>query len=426
MNVDSTYRLLLVVVFDAQELSYDAWGRRRDPATWEYYPELADAAPRHDRGFTGHEHIDLFDMVNMDGRIYDPVLGRFLSPDPLMQLPDFAMGLNRYLYCLDNPLSLTDPSGYSWFSKHWKTLLGIVGIGAAIVVAATGNVGAGAALGKIGTGALFGAVTSTLTYSVSALVTSKWSWSSFWKTTLMGSVSGAIGGLFSCGTGIFARSFEYGLLSTTTNSIVTNALFGGDFRLQDFAGIMTSATLLAGLPRFTARYSKPSVNGLAEAGYNSLRGALSGAVTGGMRAASSHNIKHLWQGMAGGAASGFARSALMDIVFGFPQNRDIFTQTPGREILYRTGGVGTFFFPESGHGLTLGYNLSVSDLNNTPSLEHEFGHYVQVNDPHFDYGVSSFYIQILYQYMRFGINNSPLEQNINNYYEHYIKLHLEQ
>ncbi len=70
MNEKCTYWLLLVVVdFDAQELSYDAWGRRRDPATWEYYLSLTDAAPLHDRGFTGHEHIDLFDMVNMDGRI---------------------------------------------------------------------------------------------------------------------------------------------------------------------------------------------------------------------------------------------------------------------------------------------------------------------------------------------------------------------
>lgn len=70
MNEKCTYWLLPVVVeFDARELSYDAWGRRRDPATWEYYLSLTDAAPLHDRGFTGHEHIDLFDMVNMDGRI---------------------------------------------------------------------------------------------------------------------------------------------------------------------------------------------------------------------------------------------------------------------------------------------------------------------------------------------------------------------
>ena len=107
----------------AQELSYDAWGRRRNPATWEYYAVIADANAWHERGFGGHEHIDLFEMVNMDGRMYDPVLGRFLSPDPFVQAPDFTQGLNRYIYCLNNPLSLIDPSGYSWLSDNWKTLV---------------------------------------------------------------------------------------------------------------------------------------------------------------------------------------------------------------------------------------------------------------------------------------------------------------
>ena len=107
----------------AQELSYDAWGRRRNPTTWEYYAVIADANAWHERGFGGHEHLDLFEMVNMDGRMYDPVLGRFLSPDPFVQAPDFTQGLNRYVYCLNNPLSLIDPSGYSWLSDNWKSLV---------------------------------------------------------------------------------------------------------------------------------------------------------------------------------------------------------------------------------------------------------------------------------------------------------------
>ncbi len=68
-------------------------------------------------------------MINMDGRMYDPVPGRFLSPDPFVQAPDFTRGLNRYIYCLNNPLSFTDPSGYSWLSDNWKSLTSaIVGI----------------------------------------------------------------------------------------------------------------------------------------------------------------------------------------------------------------------------------------------------------------------------------------------------------
>ena len=124
-----------------QELSYDAWGRRRNPVNWEYYSSTEDADAWHPRGFGGHEHLDVFDMVNMDGRMYDPILGRFLSPDPFVQAPDFTQSLNRYCYCLNNPLSLVDPSGYSWFSKNWKSLVAAaVGIA---VGAVTGNAIAG-------------------------------------------------------------------------------------------------------------------------------------------------------------------------------------------------------------------------------------------------------------------------------------------
>ena len=65
----------------AEYLSYDAWGRRRNPNTWSYYDFSNDGISVYDRGFTGHEHIDRFDMINMDGRMYDPVVGRFMSPD---------------------------------------------------------------------------------------------------------------------------------------------------------------------------------------------------------------------------------------------------------------------------------------------------------------------------------------------------------
>jgi hypothetical protein len=56
----------------------------------------------------------------MNGRIYDPNLGRFLSADPLIQAPYNSQSYNRYSYVMNNPLSLVDPTGYSWVSKKWK------------------------------------------------------------------------------------------------------------------------------------------------------------------------------------------------------------------------------------------------------------------------------------------------------------------
>ncbi len=93
-----------------QELSFDAWGNRRNPATWTMFKESPETA-LFDRGFTGHEHLDGFQLINMNGRLYDPVVSRMLSPDNYVQSPDFSQSFNRYSYAWNNPLVYTDPSG---------------------------------------------------------------------------------------------------------------------------------------------------------------------------------------------------------------------------------------------------------------------------------------------------------------------------
>ncbi len=65
-----------------------------------------------DRGYTLHEHYDDFDLINMNGRLYDPILGRMLSPDVVIQDEQNSQAYNRYSYCFNNPLRYTDPSGY--------------------------------------------------------------------------------------------------------------------------------------------------------------------------------------------------------------------------------------------------------------------------------------------------------------------------
>ncbi len=93
-----------------ERYSYDAWGLRRNPETWIPYAEKQSTAT--DRGFTGHEHLDMFAMVNMNGRIYDPVIGYFSTPDPVIGIPGSSQGFNLYSYVYNNPLKYTDPSGY--------------------------------------------------------------------------------------------------------------------------------------------------------------------------------------------------------------------------------------------------------------------------------------------------------------------------
>lgn len=67
-----------------------------------------------DRGYTGHEHLQSVNIINMNGRLYDPKLHRFLQPDNNIQDPFNTQNYNRYGYVLNNPLKYTDPSGELW------------------------------------------------------------------------------------------------------------------------------------------------------------------------------------------------------------------------------------------------------------------------------------------------------------------------
>jgi RHS repeat-associated protein len=102
--------------------SFDAWGERRDAASQVNF-RTADSQPfrtstqDYDRGYTGHEQLDDSGLIHMNGRIYDPELGRFLSPDPYVQIPEYSQNFNRYSYVLNNPLNATDPSGFSFLGK---------------------------------------------------------------------------------------------------------------------------------------------------------------------------------------------------------------------------------------------------------------------------------------------------------------------
>ncbi len=95
----------------ASDLSYDAWGRNRNPQNWSL--ENVTLSEITDRGYTLHEQIGKFGLINMNGRVYDPKTAQFLSPDPFIQDPDNTQSYNRYAYCLNNPLKYTDPSGYN-------------------------------------------------------------------------------------------------------------------------------------------------------------------------------------------------------------------------------------------------------------------------------------------------------------------------
>jgi hypothetical protein len=68
-----------------EELSYDTWGRRRDSSTWQLLSSASNPSSLISRGYTQHEHLDTFGLININGRLYDPVVGRMLNPDNYVQ-----------------------------------------------------------------------------------------------------------------------------------------------------------------------------------------------------------------------------------------------------------------------------------------------------------------------------------------------------
>jgi RHS repeat-associated protein len=142
---------------------FDAWGNLKGalvsatpktPNNLGWVPELII-----DRGYTGHEHLKTVGLIHMNGRIYDPELRRFMSPDNYVQDPYNTQNYNRYSYVLNNPLLYTDPGGEE------------ITLGIAILIAAA---------------------VAILSNSVANIINNVPFWYGMGKAATMGAISGAI------------------------------------------------------------------------------------------------------------------------------------------------------------------------------------------------------------------------------------------
>jgi RHS repeat-associated protein len=153
---------------------YDPWGKRSTVYLESLLANFTYSEPT-DRGYTGHKHIKDLDIIHMGGRIYDPTIGRFLQADPNIQAPLDSQSYNRYAYVRNNPMSMTDPSGYFFKSlfgfvkKYWRVIAAIVvtvylGPAASAFFGSTiaGGAVAGAVAGAISTGSLRGALVGAI------------------------------------------------------------------------------------------------------------------------------------------------------------------------------------------------------------------------------------------------------------------------
>ena len=231
-NLSSYVRLYTengTAVFSA---GYDAWGRQTArQIALASLPSSLSAFTFH-RGYTGHEMLPAFGLINMNaafkreqsdaridsvereqrrpqanGRLYDPAIARFLSPDNYVQLPDNAQNFNRYSYCLNNPLKYVDPSGEFWHLIIGSVIGGIMnwvcngskfntkGFGYFIVGGIAGALSAGIGFGISSTLPIAGQTAGGFTAGFWGTKTATIATSSFISGALIGGGAGFSGGM---------------------------------------------------------------------------------------------------------------------------------------------------------------------------------------------------------------------------------------
>lgn len=280
------------------EYSYTAWGLLRNPANWDAYSQRKEPTLRLGRGYTGHEHLFTFGLINMNGRMYDPLLKRFLSPDNYIQSPDFTQNFNRFGYCLNNPLKYTDESGE--FFGIDDLIAGIVGgvINLAVNIY-QGNIdnigeglvsfGAGFAAGALATyGPAGWAAGGAILGAANSMTSQMTSWSQFGDINfgqvatdcVVGGVSGLAGG--------YAGKFASKLSSFAINGVASPVLRG-----------TVGGVIGGGAGGYTGGFASGllTTGDFKQAHQSGLAGAKSGAFIGGITGAGAGYKNALENGM---------------------------------------------------------------------------------------------------------------------------------
>ena len=245
-----------------EENSFDAWGSRRNPDTQEIYTGTEAPNLMTGRGFTGHEHLDGFGLIHMNARLYDPILGRFLSPDPYVQLPDFTQAMNRYGYCMNRPLCYVDENGeFFWI---------VVGIAAGVT-----------------------AITNVAIHWNE--ITAAGGWKGFWKGAgyaLAGGVAGGVGAAVGIGAAVgfgAAAGVTGAQLAAATTGILPGATVGAYSSATSGFLLNTSNSLIEG-----KNFGDALMRGFDGAVTGFISGGIMGGITGGVQALSQG--KNIWTG----------------------------------------------------------------------------------------------------------------------------------
>lgn len=229
-----------------ERMSFDAFGKRRG-LSWQGSSTQQRFVTA--MGFTGHEQLDHLGLIHMNGRVYDPAVGRFISADPFIQAPDNTQSHNRYSYVMNNPLSMTDPSGFFSFQEFGMTILqiGLAFAAAALSVLclpcgmALAAFGAYALSGGDWNAALVAAASVGLFHGLGTTSIGQATYAAPMKFIARTVISGTIGGLASWAMG---GTFRDGFLAAGAATLATPMLNADWFPDSDY--LRTAAASVIG------------------------------------------------------------------------------------------------------------------------------------------------------------------------------------
>ena len=204
------------------EFSYSPWGVRTHVGdeTHFYLPGEDINCPFY-RTYTGHEDLWMFGLLNANARLYSPYLGRFVSPDPLLNCEGGAWDYNPYVYANNNPYKYIDRNG----EFPWILVGAILGAGFNVWQNRDNIESVWDFLGYASIGGFSGAVSSMLCPAISSN-------GGFFMSAFGGAVSGAFSNMFQsvmnselAGTP-YSFSVKDFLIQTATSSFTSGVLGG--------------------------------------------------------------------------------------------------------------------------------------------------------------------------------------------------------
>ncbi|MGH1519542.1 RHS repeat-associated core domain-containing protein [Chryseobacterium sp. JK1] len=240
-----------------------------------------------DRGYTSHEHFAEVGIIHMNGRLYDPLLRRFLNADENIQDPTNTQNYNKYGYVMNNPLMFNDPTG--------EEIVTLLGISMAAIVKAI----------------IIGAAVGLAAYTLSLAVTGnfdQWNLLGAFKATFTGAISGAvtfgIGSLFSGAGGCITTASQ--VLKESIGNVGLAIVQAGTHAIAQ--GILSSvqgeAFLSSAASGFFGSLGASAFGAIAKGAANTTVGTVFfGALSGGVGAELTGG--NFWQGVViGGIVAG--------------------------------------------------------------------------------------------------------------------------